>query len=119
MFLRPAVTLPSLTLPSLALPPSHPPASLLPQGQGLDCVPGTLRLAGPDYRDGSKALQRRLKQLGGGSLAVGLQAVAAGEEEQQELARTLDAEPEVGSGMCVCVCVCVHVREREMRRGGQ
>ncbi|KAI3427944.1 hypothetical protein D9Q98_006334 [Chlorella vulgaris] len=61
--------------------------------QGLDFVPGGLRLSGAEYRDSSKPLQRRLKQLGAGSLAAGLEVVARSEGERNELAAQLGCEP--------------------------
>jgi hypothetical protein len=65
------------------------------QDQGLDFVPGGLRLSGAEYRDSSKPLQRRLKQLGAGSLAAGLEVVARSEGERNELAAQLGCEPAV------------------------
>lgn len=61
-------------------------------------MPGGPRLPAPDYVDGSKALQRRLRQLGAGSLAAGFQALAGAEEVQREVAAMLGCKPEVRAG---------------------
>lgn len=67
-----------------------------PHGQGLESGPGGPRLPAPDsFPDGSKSLQRRLRQLGAGSLAAGFQAVAGAEEVQRELAALLGCKAEV------------------------
>ena len=59
-------------------------------------VPGAARLPPPEYRHGApKALHRRLRQLGGGSLGAGVALVAGSDEEQRQLAAVLGAEPEV------------------------
>lgn len=78
-----------------ACPPPHPP-----QESGLDRL-SLLRLPLADYPTGAsaaRALNRRLRQLGGGSLREGLAVVATSEEEQRSLAAALGVEPEVGWG---------------------
>ena len=100
---------------------NHPaPPALLPQEAGLDRL-ALLRLPQADYPTGAsaaRALHRRLRQLGGGSLREGLAVVAVSEEEQRSLAAALGGvEPEVGLGRWVdavtrrCFCLpalCLH-----------
>lgn len=68
------------------------------QGEGLACLPSLARLPAPDVHNGSRAVHRRLRQLGAGRLAAGLALLARDEDEQCKLAAALGVEPQVGAG---------------------
>ncbi len=109
---------PSMQLRTANCPPPPP---LYPQEAGLDRL-ALLRLPQADYPTGAsaaRALHRRLRQLGGGSLREGLAVVAVSEEEQRSLAAALGGvEPEVGGegggrscSMSILLPACLHASD--------
>ncbi len=85
-------SLPS-SLKSTGMQPRPPP-----QDEGMACLPGLARLPAPDVHNGARALRRRLRQLGSGSLAAGLALLAGNEDERCKLAESLGVDPQVGPG---------------------
>ncbi|KAL4441547.1 hypothetical protein ABPG77_002051 [Micractinium sp. CCAP 211/92] len=62
--------------------------------EGMACLPGLARLPAPDVHNGARALRRRLRQLGSGSLAAGLALLAGNEDERCKLAESLGVDPQ-------------------------